>query len=212
MSRLNRKEFSEKYDIKRTTLKVYVNRGEIVEEDGYINELDKKNVTFLAKFLIKKGKEVPKELLEESSSVRKMVQKKQTQQTEDDSAEDLGDNVFGLEKQKLQAQVLKMQQEIEILQLKKTKIRNEAISLDDAKSAFAIFIGSVSNAFLNAHESMLTNLKGELGLSREKLSEIKALLIPIHNQSVEAAVKVAKKQMMIAADIYSDKLGRGEKE
>jgi hypothetical protein len=204
MSRLTRKEFSEKYDINSSTLRVYINRGVIEEDDGYINEKSYKNKLFLAKHLTKSGK--TEKASEEFPDV-KTPQKKQLQSEN----EDVGDSAFGLEKQKLQAQVLKMQQEIEILQLKKTKIRNEAISMDDAKSAFAIFIGSVSNAFLNAYESVLTDIKGEFGISREKMAEIKSRLIPIHNQAIEAAVKVAKKQMSLAADEYSEKLGRGEK-
>jgi DNA-binding XRE family transcriptional regulator len=116
-----------------------------------------------------------------------------------------------LEKEKLIQNIKKLENENEILQLKKTKIRNEAILMDDAKSAFAIFIGSVSNAFLNAYEAVLTDLKGELGLTREKVAEIKSRLIPTHNQAVETAVKQAKKQMALSADYYSDKLERGEK-
>jgi hypothetical protein len=117
-----------------------------------------------------------------------------------------------LEAQKKALDIEKIQEEIEILKVKKQKLHGELIPTDLVNVVFAQHFKSVTASFQNGIENLLTELAKKRDLNRNEVGEIRGKMIQILNISINDAIDESRKSVDNIIGEYSETKGVGERE
>jgi len=149
----------------------------------------------------KKIKEVKKELLVyKPTPINGIVENEQQQQT----------GLFGIEAEIKQAQLEKINIDIEEKKIKVAKLNGEVIPFDLVNIIFNQHSKSITTAFHNAVDNILTDFSKEFDMTIENVSKLRGSLISIINNSVKESVSISSKQIDNIVSEYSATRGVGE--
>ncbi len=196
MAKLSKLEFSEKCGMNTRNLAVYISRDKIiVNSDGDLDDKDPKNAAFLNKYS-KKAAAKGKERTEPEASNPKPTEAL--------------DEWSQLEKEKLQEQVEKLKHENRKLKLTNEKTVGSFVQVDHVTLLMVQLSEAIHLAWENEFESVIVDMGGRFGLSREEITSIKSQKVALSNISRERSLKEAKKMLRRLRNETSDKKGVGE--
>lgn len=200
MAKLSKQEFADKCGMNTRSLAVYISREKVVMNNkDELDDRNPKNAVFIAKYSKKaaaKGKK-PEPVNGEEKK---------------EPAADQGnlDEWTKLEREKLQEQVEKLKHENRKLKLGNEKTVGTFIPVDHVTILAVHLSEAIHLAWENEFESVIVDIGGRFGLSREEITTIKSQKVALSNISRERALKECKKMLRRLQNETSDKKGVGE--
>lgn len=232
MAKYTRKEFLEllgKDPVKdRNWLAVYLQRKNIIEENGLIDDRNDKNKAWLVKYWQKhpelKGIKPAVQVVNDPELLdvpaRKAARQRVMADT-DDEDEDGGDfdidsdeiptTHTALDKGLKQVTFKKIREDARYRKHQADKIEGVTIPTEAVKMLFPMFTKALGAAFEQAAENMLTDIAKKYKMNKEDLAYFRSQLKTIINEAVEEGVTEAERGIDNILDEFADKRGRGEK-
>ena len=200
MALLSKSELSEKFSLPTNQLAVMIKRaltGKKIMMDGErIDDSNPLNKAWIDKYASKaqaKGKVKP-----------------DTSAAASPEAEPEINEYAVLETEKLKQQVEKLRNENRKLKLSNEKTVGVFVQVDHVTLLMVQLSEAGHLAWENEFESVMVDLGGRFGLSREEITTIKAEKVKLSNLARERTLKEAKKMLRRLQNEASDKRGVGE--
>lgn len=208
MAKLSKKEVGELVGIDTKNLANYISRGKLeTNEDGEIDTDILKNAAFIEKYKRKAEIKKTRLVVETPEGLSGNGKPAISVKDKSDSVLELFEK---LERQKLEAQVLELQE-----RAKKTKLSNEQKAGDFIKTEHALFLitkfSEENNAtWENVLEDFSTSMCAKYGLPREEMTAIKQTKIEAINKAREKTIQAVKVAMRKFQSETAIQRGRGE--
>lgn len=212
MPLLTRVQLCAEIGVTQAHITMGVNRGQITLTDGkYINTDLENNALWIANrkatsALRGKGT-APQQVIPEQAPVP--VQKKESPKTEIGSVS--ADTLVKLRAKKELGLIKKVEQETEVIMLKKEKLQREHIPIEYLKALLISQSENVRVAWEFATDDLIVKLATRMRLSRVETSDIKRSIVDIVNAAVKKQAEETKKSLRKILNEYSDKRGKGER-
>lgn len=198
MSVVTKAVFAEMCGLKTNKLWNYTDRGQVILlGDGKIDCDDPRNKAFLEKKSAKKQKQEPQE-------------KQKPQESNQD--QETGTDYAALDRQKLSAQVEKLNQEVRLLKIKEEKLKGIVVPSEVIMPVFLQHNQSVLTSVKNESDEFVRLFSKKRGLSGEEIAEIKSGLIEWFNRAMDSASALSKVTIKDIVNNYSITKGVGERE
>lgn len=213
MALYKKSDFVKRYGITHAFLSVYIKRGKVNVEDGYIDDSDRSNSDFilfcLDKQKLKKSnelKESPAEIGKENNNNTISIYEKN-----EDVVKKTGyKSKYELEQEKKALDIEKIQEEIDLLKKKNMKMDGESIPTEIVKALFSTYSKQITVQFYNSAEIFLNQISAFKKLSSAESSEMRGKLILNINEAVTNASKESKTSLSNIIKEYSNSKGIGE--
>lgn len=211
------KEYAELCSKKPKDIHVYISRGVVVKrKDNLIDDKHPANAEFLKKHSKKEEiiieespteeiKEVikPKEpkqkpVKEPEPKIKTKPQRPPIENSEPVEERYISSNVLN----KLKAEKTKW--EIELLKQKSNIQSGKTIHISVAENVTSVHFNSITAVFFNSIDNEISDICNDLGVNREKLTNIRGKLKHIINDSVEKAKQKSRKDLIAATENYEE--------
>lgn len=195
-------DFARFCGISRSSVSVNIRRGNIVVgDDKMIDDSHPINKNFMDRMVSKSGNE---EKIKNTKSVSvNKVSKKPKELSKKDLLE--------LEKEKKALDIEKIQEEIELLKKKNAKLEGENIPTKVVIAAFSQHFKSVTTAFKNASNRLVSEISKKKGLSKTEQADLTGKLYSFINQAVTEAKEDSKASIELIVQDHSEKRSVGER-
>lgn len=201
MTVYTRKEFSELTGLKSNKVSTYISRKKVIPlADGCIDGNDPRNAAFLQKHSA---------LLE---PVIKQAPEKPQQQPTQETEQPLETDYAALDRQKLSAQVEKLNQEVRLLRIKEEKLKGVVVPSEVIMPVFLQHNQSVLTAVKNESDEFVRLFSKKRSLSGEEVAEVKSELIEWFNRAMDSANTLSKVTIKDIINNYSITKGVGERD
>jgi len=241
MAQVSRKEFGEMCGKTQAYIGMMVRRGKVVENDkrkintelpinyAYFIKTQtpdkvlqyekeqakiatiKKNVQAKAKIVVAKEEKENTRKKEIQELKESLIQPLKPQVNVSTTTTATQPGIFGIDAEIKQAQLKKIKIDIAEKEIKVAKLNGEVIPFDLVQLLFNQHSKSITTAFHNATDNIITDFQKEFGLTREDSAKLRGNLIEVVNQAVKESISISKKQVKNIVSEYSIKKGRGEK-
>lgn len=219
MARLTLPEMAKRLGVAPPSLYVQASRKKInilefKESDGkirkYIDDTDPFNLIFLRKYAAYRNvsespipetniSEMSVKKVDSSSKKEKCVSAVVEGKNQKQTIEAYGSTGSTLDELKAE----KIQEEIELLKIKKQRAQGDVIPFDITKNAFNITISTLTTSFYNALDNEVNLIGQILKADKTIMSEAKKRIRDTINNEVKNAKKIAKKELKSIVDEYS---------
>lgn len=201
MARLSQTEFAGECRVSTGYISVYIKRKKVfVDENGLIDMKDERNQTFMNKCQARKA---PLPTQEEQPPIN---QEPEAVTVSDDTNPATPTQVIqsaASKKPKGSDGVLKFKEnlaidtekkaiDVDILRMKRDKLRGDVIPTDVVKQAVTRIFAGLSSSIKQGSENWLTEISKRVGLNRNQIAELRGELIKIINESMDKAVEESK--------------------
>lgn len=210
MAKLSKKEVGDLVGIDTKNLANYISRGKLeVNTDGEIDTEVLKNAAFIEKY--KRKKEIKQSRRKDTEEISEGISGNGRPAVSVRDRSDSTIEVFEkLERQKLEAQVLELQE-----RATKARLSNEQKQGDFIKTEHALFLitkfSEENNAtWENVLEDFSTAMSAKYGLPREEMTAIKQDKIAAINRAREKTIQAVKASMRKFQSEVAVLRGRGE--
>lgn len=202
MALYNKKEFSKLCGIETKNLSVYIMRKKVVvDENELIDTTNQLNAAFILKAQAKtvnKGQNIPEEPVVYEAKVIKN-DSKQTQ-NEDESEDVL--SIAALDRKKLELDVKKKEADLEAVLIKNAKTKGEVIPFELMKPLIAQNNQSLTTAFKNAADEILSAMAKKKNFSNTEVAELNGTLVQAINSAIQKATDQSIKTLDILINDY----------
>lgn len=184
--------------IESKNLSVYIKRGKVfVTGDDRIDGSDPRNIAFLQKH--SKGQAPQQEV-----SVNKI--NNSTENTQPDG------NYAELDRQKLAAQVEKLNQEVRLLKIKEEKLKGQVVPSEVIMPIFLQHNQSILTSVKNESDDFVRLFAKKRDLTGDEVSKIKGDLVEWFNRAMNSASNLSKTAIADVVKNFAVTKGVGEKE
>lgn len=196
MALLKVSEFAEKYNVTRTNLYTYRDRGKIIISSGYIDEdnpinkifIDTREISFKVKVKPSENTtHVPEPAKIEDSIPAKASNKKVKDATSFDKS-----SIYTEHKRTTKLRDEKLEEEIRLAKLRNDRIEGRLIPVDIIKRATTEMIARYKMTFLQQTEQLIRDTLNELLAGNEKITSTCSKLTDIANDASKRAVQETK--------------------
>jgi hypothetical protein len=194
-------DFARLCGVRRSTISVNIKRKNLVlNKNKMIDDSNPVNKIYMDRMLSKKGKE-PAKVSKENESTAELPPASNTPKKD----------LLSLDKEKKALDIKKIKEEIDLLKIKKAKQEGENIPTVVVKSAFSQHFKSVTTAFKNASNRLVTEISKRKGLTKKEQAEITGKLYFFINEAISEAIEDSKSSIDLIIQEYSEKRGVGER-
>jgi len=209
MALWTRKDLKERFDIKDSTIRVYLSRGTLVaNDDGYIDDSIDKNAKTIKRLADK---------AEKGDQGQKKKQKKQSdkipepEETEAPAAAPSGGGSDDLDTREKLAAIRRKEEQTRLDEIKRRKLEGELIPVDAVEKLFAQHFHNFTSSFTQAVDNIVEEMAGKKDFTAKEKAEVRERITEIVNEASRDGVETSKKDIDTIVDEYSEKRGRGEK-
>jgi len=218
MALYKRKEFAALCGISEKQLAVYIGRGKVIRTGKLIDDTILENKEFLKSKIgklsetqnqqINPGVEYEREIISNNNELKVISLKKQANETNSNNKDA---SFFELEKQKKAHDIEKIQEEIELLRLKKKKLHGIVIPTEMVKNIFSQHTKSILVEFSNSADKILTKIAKKKNMSNSEVSEVRKEIIHEINLAVDKSIEESKKNIKQIINEYTETRTPGER-
>jgi hypothetical protein len=203
MALFTKAEFSRACGVSTGYIAMNISRGKITLSGDYVDDSIRDNSEFLLKCKSKAGKKEVTEV--EPVQVKPGTPAKQRQ------ARPLQPENGGLEAAKTSHQIEKLQQEVEILKVKREKLHGQVVKTEDVKVLFSQHTKSILVEYSNSVDKIIVKIAKRKSLTNEEVAEIKKELIEEINLATDRALDETKKNLRNLISEFSQQKEVGER-
>lgn len=203
-----KKDFAALCNLKTKDLSNYIKRKKVVMSGDYVDDSLAINKDFLRRRNGGDKKHEVEKVLEISAPKVDQPAAPNVKKPADFNA---NGGTYELEKHQKALSIEKMQEEIELLQIKKEKQLGLVIPTPLVKLLFTQHSKSIVSSFHNATDTLLMKIQKMKGLSSVEMASLRGELTEIINIAVDDSIKESKKQIKNIVTEYSEKKGVGER-
>jgi len=193
MTLYKRVDFAKLCGIAPAAITVNIGRNKIILSGNLIDDSIHENALFLSKYTREKfidGKHAP-----------------QISQAESDGKKSMSSKRYEIDTAKKMLDIKKINEEYEILQLKKEKLQGLLIPTRLAQAVTISLSESLKIAFHEGVENLIVILSQKKQLSASEMADIRKELVVLINGSLDKAILVCKKSIKNIVKEYSEKKG-----
>lgn len=201
MTVYTRKEFCELTRLKSNKLSIYISRKKVIPlADGCIDGNDPRNVAFLQKHSA--SNEHP------SGPEPQQTINIATETTPQESTTDYA----ALDRQKLSAQVEKLNQEVRLLKIKEEKLKGQVVPSEVIMPIFLQHNQSILTSVKNESDDFVRLFSKKRDLTGDEVAKIKGDLVEWFNRAMSSASSLSKIAITDVVKNFAITKGVGEKE
>lgn len=225
MPKYTKKEFAIACDIKTKNLAVYIMRGKVVVTDGKIDTdleinkyfLDEKKQFSVDKAIENKVEEKTEPAADQEKDLNDRSAGKKTKEVnpefkfpKEHTPNPAQVRNFELDTEIKQQNIQKERINIQLQQARLDKINGVTVPTELVKNLFMHHSKSITVAFHNAAETLLSKIAKQKGIDIAEMSALRTELIEIVNEAVNESIEVSKKTLASIVAEHSQKKEVGE--
>ena len=203
MAIYTKKEIAEILGIKTNTLSIYVGRDKIFLENDSINSENPKNAAFIKKFLDKKAGKLGDKTVTVNESSKKTDIILNEKPVELGKSDKKTLSQYELDREKKYADLLLVEVNTRIANLKEKKLIGDLMPLELCKSLIQVQSESIRQAFIESCENMIVVISQKKQLTNIEIVDIREKITMSINKSIDAAINFSKRKIKAISLEYS---------
>jgi hypothetical protein len=212
MPLLTRVQLCAELGVSQAQITMGVNRGQLTLTDGkYINTDLEDNALWISNRKATASMRVAGPAQSKSEPEKTIPAQTKNEQPRTESGNFSGDTLVRLRAKKELTLIKKVEQETEVIMLKKEKLQREHIPIEYIKALLISQSENVRVAWEFATDDLLIKLATRMRLTRIETSDIKRSIVDIVNAAVKKQAEETKKSLRKILNEYGDKRGKGER-
>lgn len=212
MPLLTRVQLCAELGVSQAQITMGVNRGQLTLTDGkYINTDLEDNALWISNRRATASMRAAGPAQSKPEPEKTIPPQTKNEQPRTESGNFSGDTLVRLRAKKELTLIKKVEQETEVIMLKKEKLQREHIPIEYIKALLISQSENVRVAWEFATDDLLIKLATRMRLTRIETSDIKRSIVDIVNAAVKKQAEETKKSLRKILSEYGDKRGKGER-
>lgn len=210
MALYTKKEFADICGVKTNYLSVPIKRGQIILTGDLIESNDAKNLAFYKKR--EKPNHQPEQIIPSLNEIETASPPKEIKLPPPSSKNNGSQNIYNLDIELKQADLLKKEVDTRLALLKEEKLMGISIPTELVKNVIANLSKSMISSFKDGADNFIIEISKRKSLTGTETAELRGVLVNIINTSSTHAILESKKSLKNIVSEFSDKKEVGEHE